>query len=94
MFIFIISSLCLVPFLLGYELTPESVIETSSIAQHWLILINKIPFQNKAGEYQIKGLEQVTYKGKLLCEIYHLDPHGHIVVSSYKELSQYSFRHR
>ncbi len=86
-FILFVASLCLSSFLLGYQLTPASAIETNLVAQHWLILINKIPFQNKDGEYQIMGLEHVVYKGQLLCEIYHLDPHGHIVVSSYKELS-------
>lgn len=73
-------------FLLCYELTMVSAGEANSIAQNWLAYVNKLPLQDKIGTYQISFVEQVQYKGNLLCEIYHLYPKGHIVVPSYREL--------
>lgn len=72
-------------FLFSYELTLVSEGESIFTAQYWLFYINKIPFENKIGDYQIAYIEQVNHKGNLLCEIYHLYPRGHILVSSYKE---------
>jgi len=59
-------------FLLCYELTLVSKIESIYLAQNWITFINKIPLEGKLGEYQIKFIEQVNHKGYPLCEIYHL----------------------
>lgn len=73
-------------FLICLELTLVSPMESSLVAQYWLIYINKIPFENKMGEYFIKSIEPINYKGSPLCEIYHLYPRGHMLVNVYKEL--------
>lgn len=72
-------------FLYCYELTSISEFEPKFAAQQWLYYINKIPFENKAVEYKTSDIALVMHNGKVLCEIYHLSPRGHILVTGYKE---------
>jgi len=72
-------------FLFCSDITLTLKSESIYLAKNWLNNINKIPLEEKIGEYQIDFIEQVSHNGYLLCEIYHLYPRGHILVPSYKE---------
>jgi len=72
-------------FLFCYELNLASEGETNYIASNWLIYLNKIPFENKLGNYEIKYIEQINYNQNPLCRVYHLSPSGHILIPFYKE---------
>jgi hypothetical protein len=69
----------------SYNLTLVSRGEADHIAMNWIHFINKMPFEEKLGKYEIRFIEQVNNQGIILCEIYHLYPNGHIVIPSYKE---------
>lgn len=84
-FIFLILFLICFSFLSGYQLTLVSEDESNRIASNWVSYINKIPLKGKLGKYEIKFIEEINFKGNLLCEVYHLNPQGYILVTSYKE---------
>ncbi|MFC2165947.1 C10 family peptidase [Acidobacteriota bacterium] len=69
----------------SYNLTLISKEEANLIASNWLNIVNLLPLEGKLGKYEVEFIEEVTNDGKLLCEIYHLYPKGHILVPSYKE---------
>ena len=69
----------------GYNITVVSEGDAYFIAENWLIYINKIPFENKLGKYQIKNIETIEHYGFPLCTIYHLYPKGHIIIPLFKE---------
>jgi hypothetical protein len=70
-----------------YQLGSISAGEAHFAASNLLIYINKIPLENKIGEYSIKGIEKIDHKGFLVAEIFHLNPRGHIVISAIREMA-------
>jgi len=70
----------------GYHLTQVSQFESSKIASNWLQYLNKLPIRGNKAEVQLIRKETIFEEGKPICDVYHLYPKGHILISCYKEL--------
>lgn len=73
-------------FIHAYQLNQISHAESFRVASNWLQFLNKLPFKNKKGKLELIRKETIFDEGKPVCEVYHLYPRGHILVSNYKEL--------
>lgn len=71
----------------SHDITVVFEDEAFILANNWLSYVNEAPLKGKLGHYEIRIAEILTFEGMPLCYIYHLNPTGHLVLSTYQELN-------